>query len=309
MAKQAEEGETESLLSVTDKDDNKSGLRKARTKEEEHQVILEAMQKRFVCPNFAVPAPRAVSSITLMDNGFDQRGQGKKVAAGHMKMLPVESANEVDQLIARLDDAFQTHKPPFDTWDNLLDKFSDIQRKQLVLNYANLELAWTKNSGGRDGESGVTFRQHLTTFQEMLDDLSKDILVLQAINHLDSSDTLPRRRGSSDQPDLEALHAKLFQSVGSSASKEPSSSFYLSTDANSSDMETVGKLRFPSSAESLTGPSNGATDNANRSSRIVPTAPMMVTPSQPGTKISASEPPSYPPPPLTKVPADAKFPA
>lgn len=168
MAKQAEEGETESLLSVTDKDDNKSGVRKAQTKEEEHQVILEAMQKRFVCPNFAVPAPRAVSSATHMDNGFDQRGQGKKVAAGHMKMLPVESANEVDQLIARLDDAFQTHKPPFDTWDNLLDKFSDIQRKQLVLNYANLELAWTKNSAGRDGDSGVTFRQHLTTFQEMV---------------------------------------------------------------------------------------------------------------------------------------------
>ena len=83
-----------------------------------------------------------------------------------MRLIPAEKSKDSDQQMLRLEDALRSGKPPFDAWENLLDKLSGVQQKQLTLNYANLEMAWSKSMG--DYDNGAVFREHLATFQDMV---------------------------------------------------------------------------------------------------------------------------------------------
>ncbi|OQV14174.1 hypothetical protein BV898_11645 [Hypsibius exemplaris] len=274
-------GETESLLSADAKEDGEIRRGDAlgvRSQGEKHQLLFRALQKRFVCPNYATPhpaAPPATPKSSSHDLKLSKGGVKPNYTSGHLKTMPVEKAKEVDQLMNRLEDALHFRKPPFDTWDNLLNKLSGVQQKQLVLNYANLEIAWSKSMGSGEDENGAIFREHLTTFQEMMEELSREVLQIQGIDPRDSSDTLPRRR-SSDQPDLQELHARLFRSQTSFDSAA-----------------TAGFAAFPPTVDGMSGPS---ADSFRQFPSYLSSEPTVRPPPRAPSKTLLSEPPKYPPP-------------
>lgn len=165
-AKQSEENaETESLLSVEEKDEGEAVVRTevaaVRTREEEHQILLEAMRARFVCPNYA--------STSQFESGLSRGSAKSRTAlAGHMKIIPADKSADVDQVISRLDDALHERRAPFDVSDDLLNKLSGVQRKQLVLGCANLEMAGCKSFGPEEDDRGTLMKDNLATFHEMV---------------------------------------------------------------------------------------------------------------------------------------------
>ena len=109
-----------------------------------------------------------------------------------------------------------------------------------------------------------------------MDDLSKDILLMQGIDPRDSSDTLPRRR-SSDQPDLPTLHARLFRSQSS--------------------FDPIASASVPSFLQSdLSSPSATVSGLRAASTSFIPADAAATRPVRPASKTPLSEPPKYPPP-------------
>ncbi|XP_055346768.1 uncharacterized protein LOC129594189 [Paramacrobiotus metropolitanus] len=265
-------GETVSLLSNEDREPKV--LPEVRTREQEHQLLLEAMQKRFVCPNFAAPPVVNVGSHrrTSQDAKASKTRSG---VTGHTSVLASDKVAEIDGVVSRLDEAFHEKKAPFDPQDNLLEKLGDVQRKQLLLNSANLEMSWSKNVlNTPDHERGTRFRENLAAFHEMMDELSREVLILQNIDPADASDTLPRRR-QSDLPDLVGLHAQLFRSHDIAEVANDLQSYV-------SDTSTV----------------NGT--DAGRTVRPFPTRSFPV-PHPQVVPNNLRQPPPYPPPPVPSV--------
>lgn len=126
-----------------------------------------------------------------------------------------------------------------------------------------------------------------------MDELSRDVLVLQNIDLQDASDTLPRRK-STDQPDLQGLHARLFRSqvTADQETKDlrPHLRTQMSNPVNSSYSSSENPAIVVHPTRTFTAPNL----------QPVPAGALAHTKDLDGKDLTSqfSEPPKYPPPPV-----------